>query len=44
MYNFEFRNPTKVLFGKGQIVQFGKEIPQHARILLTYGGGRWGER
>ncbi|MGL4205883.1 MAG: iron-containing alcohol dehydrogenase [Aeromonadaceae bacterium] len=39
MYNFEFRNPTKVLFGEGQIAQLGKEIPQDARILLTYGGG-----
>ncbi len=39
MYNFEFRNPTKVLFGEGQIARLGQEIPQDARILLTYGGG-----
>ena len=39
MLNFELQNPTKILFGKGQIAQIAKEIPADARILLTYGGG-----
>jgi NADP-dependent alcohol dehydrogenase len=39
MQNFEYRNPVKILFGKGQISAIGKEIPADARILLTYGGG-----
>lgn len=39
MYNFIFQNPVKVLFGKGQITKLGAEIPEGAKILLTYGGG-----
>jgi NADP-dependent alcohol dehydrogenase len=39
MLNFSFYNPTKILFGKGQIAKIGKEIPKDQRILLTYGGG-----
>ena len=39
MMNFEFKNPTKILFGKGQIAQLPKEIPANARILMLYGGG-----
>ncbi len=39
MQNFEYRNPVKILFGKGQIANIAGEIPANARILLTYGGG-----
>ncbi|MEM7549827.1 MAG: iron-containing alcohol dehydrogenase [Bacteroidota bacterium] len=39
MKNFEFKNPTKILFGKDQINRLSKEIPNDARILLLYGGG-----
>jgi NADP-dependent alcohol dehydrogenase len=39
MLNFEFRNPVKILFGKGQIAKIAAEIPTGARILMTYGGG-----
>lgn len=39
MLNFELQNPTKILFGKGQIANIAKEIPTNARILMTYGGG-----
>ncbi|MFV0290523.1 MAG: iron-containing alcohol dehydrogenase [Mangrovibacterium sp.] len=39
MLNFTYKNPTKILFGKGQIANITKEIPQDAKILLTYGGG-----
>ncbi|WP_044172347.1 iron-containing alcohol dehydrogenase [Flectobacillus major] len=39
MLNFEFQNPTKILFGKGQIATIAQEIPAEARILITYGGG-----
>ena len=39
MLNFEFQNPTKVLFGKGQIAKISHEIPSDARILIVYGGG-----
>ncbi len=39
MNNFVFQNPTKIIFGKGQITTLAAEIHQSARILLTFGGG-----
>lgn len=39
MQNFEFFNPTKIIFGTGQIAQIAREVPEQARILITYGGG-----
>jgi NADP-dependent alcohol dehydrogenase len=39
MQNFEFWNPVKILFGKGQIARLRYEVPRDARVLLTYGGG-----
>ena len=39
MNNFEFRNPVKLIFGKGQIAKIAKEIPTDAKVMITYGGG-----
>jgi NADP-dependent alcohol dehydrogenase len=39
MLNFTYQNPTKILFGKGQIANIPDEIPAGAKVLLTYGGG-----
>lgn len=39
MNNFEFKNPTKIIFGKGQIEKLRQEIPESAKILMLYGGG-----
>ncbi len=39
MNNFDFQNPTKILFGKGKIANISKEIPQGAKVLVLYGGG-----
>jgi len=39
MNNFEFKNPTKILFGKSQIEKLATEIPPNAKVLLLYGGG-----
>ena len=39
MLNFELKNPTKILFGKGQIDNLNKELPKDAKILMLYGGG-----
>ncbi len=39
MYNFDFKNPVKICFGKGQIAKLSKELPANKKILLTYGGG-----
>ena len=39
MNNFQFKNPTKILFGKNQIEPLSKEIPKNSKVLLLYGGG-----
>jgi NADP-dependent alcohol dehydrogenase len=39
MLNFELYNPTNLIFGKNQIEKLASQIPQHAKILLAYGGG-----
>ncbi len=39
MQNFEFYNPTKIIFGKDQIHKLSNEIPQNSKILMVYGGG-----
>ena len=39
MNNFQFQNPTKLIFGKGQIATLATEIPLDKKILLTFGGG-----
>lgn len=39
MLNFELYNPTKLIFGKGQIEKLPTLIPAGAKILLAYGGG-----
>ena len=39
MNNFQFYNPVKIIFGKGQIATLAHQVPKDARILLTYGGG-----
>ncbi len=39
MNNFEFKNPTKIIFGKNSIEKLTNEIPKDARVLLLYGGG-----
>ncbi|UYQ95415.1 iron-containing alcohol dehydrogenase [Chitinophaga horti] len=39
MQNFTLQNPTKILFGKGQIAALPGEIPAGAKVLMLYGGG-----
>ncbi len=39
MQNFTFSNPTKIVFGEGQIKELANLVPKDARILVTYGGG-----
>lgn len=39
MNNFEFQNPTKLVFGKGEIKRLSKLIDKDKKILMTYGGG-----
>lgn len=39
MNNFDFKNPTKIIFGKDSIQKLEAEIPNKAKVLLVYGGG-----
>lgn len=40
MKNFTYYNPTKLIFGKGQLEQLKTELPQYGKkVLLVYGGG-----
>ena len=39
MQNFDFHNPTRILFGTGQIERIGELVPPQARVLVLYGGG-----
>jgi alcohol dehydrogenase len=40
MQNFTFWNPTKLIFGKGQLEQIKSEIPRYGKkVLVVYGGG-----
>ena len=38
MLNFEFYNPTRIVFGKKSIAQLDGLIPKDARVLVLYGG------
>ncbi|MDO5113880.1 MAG: iron-containing alcohol dehydrogenase [Planctomycetia bacterium] len=38
MQNFEYCNPVRIVFGKGQIARLAELIPQNAKILMTSGG------
>ena len=37
--NFNFANPTRIVFGKGQIAQLPNLIPKGKIVYMTYGGG-----
>ncbi|HET8858802.1 iron-containing alcohol dehydrogenase [Marivirga sp.] len=39
MKSFEFKNPTKIIFGEGEIKKLTDNIPTGSHILLAYGGG-----
>lgn len=39
MNNFDFRCPTRIIFGKGSIEKLKDLIPLDKKILMTYGGG-----
>ncbi|ADI25630.1 MULTISPECIES: iron-containing alcohol dehydrogenase [unclassified Geobacillus] len=40
MQEFIFRNPTKLIFGKGQLERLKEEVPRYGKkVLLVYGGG-----
>lgn len=39
MQNFSFQNPTRLVFGRGQIAKLAELIPADAKIMVTFGGG-----
>jgi NADP-dependent alcohol dehydrogenase len=38
MLNFEYYNPTKIVFGAGTTAALSRLVPETARVLLLYGG------
>jgi len=39
MQDFEFFNPTRIVFGRGRIRDLQRLVPAEARVLVLYGGG-----
>ncbi|MBU1138208.1 MAG: iron-containing alcohol dehydrogenase [Proteobacteria bacterium] len=39
MLNFNFYNPTRIVFGKDQLQELDNLVPKDAKVLITYGGG-----
>jgi NADP-dependent alcohol dehydrogenase len=38
MNNFDFYNPTRILFGENRLAAIGEHIPGDARVMVLYGG------
>ncbi len=39
MLNFDYYNPTRIVFGEGSIARLDELVPADARVLVLYGGG-----
>ncbi|USD36042.1 iron-containing alcohol dehydrogenase [Ferrimonas sp. SCSIO 43195] len=39
MNNFDYHNPTRILFGEGEIANIGNYIPAGSKVMVLYGGG-----
>lgn len=39
MLNFDFHNPTHIVFGKDRLAELDNLVPKDAKVLITYGGG-----
>ena len=39
MLNFNFYNPTHIVFGKDRLDELDALVPKDAKVLITYGGG-----
>jgi len=39
MFDFEFYNPTRIVFGRDRLDRLDRLVPGEARVLVTYGGG-----
>jgi NADP-dependent alcohol dehydrogenase len=38
MKNFEFHNPTEIVFGADTVAKLSRLVPDNARVLILYGG------
>ncbi len=38
MLNFDFHNPTRIVFGQGKVADLARLVPPQARVLVLYGG------
>ncbi|MEO5607794.1 MAG: iron-containing alcohol dehydrogenase [Polaromonas sp.] len=38
MQDFEFHNPTRIVFGSGKVAELARLVPPKAKVLLLYGG------
>jgi len=38
MQNFDFYNPTRIIFGQGRIAELATLVPAAARVLILFGG------
>jgi NADP-dependent alcohol dehydrogenase len=39
MQNFDYYNPTHIVFGKDRLAELNTLVPQEAKVLVLYGGG-----
>ncbi|ENO79919.1 iron-containing alcohol dehydrogenase [Thauera sp. 63] len=39
MLNFDYYNPTRIVFGKDSIARLDELVPADARVMVLYGGG-----
>lgn len=39
MQNFDFQNPTRIIFGRRSIAKLARVVPADAKVLMIYGGG-----
>ncbi|VVS92545.1 iron-containing alcohol dehydrogenase [Desulfoluna spongiiphila] len=39
MLDFDFYNPTRIVFGKDRLVELDTLVPKGAKVLVLYGGG-----
>lgn len=37
MNNFEFYNPTRIIFGDGKISELDRLLPEDAKVLILFG-------
>ena len=39
MQNFDYYNPTHIVFGQERLAELDKLIPAQAKVLVLFGGG-----